>query len=143
MKMPDLEIMIFNQKLKLSYQDNEKHRLIKAVELLNKRWDKLSNLHGRVSDLKIVTLISLELQDLIENFETLKLKNKYFDDNIQILKKEIEIKNKELEKNIETKKKFEKEIKQKNNEISKIEVTLDDINDELLKIKNNLLKSNE
>ena len=134
--MPNLEIMIFNQKLKLSYRDNEKHRLIKAVEILNKRWDKLSNLHGKVSDLKIVTLISLELQDLIENSETLKLKNKNSDENMQILKKE-------LEKCIETKKKLALDIKQKNNEISNIEAVLDDINDELLEIKNNLLKPNE
>ena len=134
--MPNLEIMIFNQKLKLSYQDNEKHRLIKAVEILNKRWNKLSNLHGKVSDFKIVTLISLELQDLVENFETLKLKNKNSGENIQNLKNE-------LSKSIETKRKFDQEIKQKNDEISKIEAALDDINDELLLIKNNILNPNE
>ena len=141
--MPDLEIIIFNQKFKLSYQDNEKQRLIKAVQILNKRWNKFSNLHGRVSDFKIVTLISLELQDLIEDFETLKLKNNKSDDIIQILKNEIEIKNKELEKKIEIEKRFEEEIIKKNEEVSRLEVVLEEINEELLQIKNNLLNSNE
>ena len=52
--MPDLEVIIFNQKLKLSYQENEKQRLVDAVEKLNKNWDKFANLHGKVSDKKII-----------------------------------------------------------------------------------------
>ena len=62
-KMPDLEVKIFNQKINLSYQENEKQRLIIAVEKLNKSWNKFSDLHGKVSDFKIITLISLELQE--------------------------------------------------------------------------------
>ena len=70
--MPDLEVSIFNQKLKLSYKEDEKQRLLKAVETLNNNWNKFSHLHGKVSDLKIVTLISLELQDSIGDIEALK-----------------------------------------------------------------------
>ena len=72
--MPDIDVNVFNQKLKLSYKEEEKQRILKAVEILNNHWNKLSNLHGKVSDLKIATLISLELQDSIE--DTLKLKDK-------------------------------------------------------------------
>ncbi len=70
--MPDLEVSIFNQKLKLSYEEDEKERLLKAVETLNNNWNKFSNLHGKVSDLKIAILISLELQDSIGNIQGLK-----------------------------------------------------------------------
>ena len=65
--MPDMEVKIFNQKIKLSYEDNEKERLLNAVEELNTHWIKFSNLQGKVSDLKIISLITLELQDTILN----------------------------------------------------------------------------
>ncbi len=82
--MPDLDVTIFNQNLKLSYQENEKERLIKAIEILNKSWNKLSNLQGKVSDLKIITLISLELQDSISDY---KDKLNLNQDNVDLLKK--------------------------------------------------------
>ena len=65
--MPEIEVNIFNQRLKLSYQDNEKQRLIDAVEILNKSWGKFSDLHGNFSDFKIITLISLEIQNSSES----------------------------------------------------------------------------
>ena len=137
--MPDIEITIFNQKLKLSYQENEKQRLINAVEVLNKNWNKFSDLHGKVSDLKIITLITLELQDSIENFKALKNKFNLQELNVKSLKKEIEVKNNEFEDSLETINKFKLEIDSKNEEIYKIENLLDEIHDELLQIKSNIL----
>jgi len=137
--MPDIEITIFNQKLKLSYQENEKQRLMNAVEVLNKNWNKFSDLHGKVSDLKIITLITLELQDSIENFKALKNKLNLQELNIESLKKEIEVKNNEFEDSLETINKFKLEIDSKNEEIYKIENLLDEIHDELLQIKSNIL----
>ncbi len=99
--MPELEVIIFNQKLKISYQEDEKIKLLNAVEKLNNHWNKFSHLHGKVSDLKIITLLSLELQDLIADME----------------------------------------IKNNNNEIYQIENTLDDLNNQLLEIKKNILKT--
>ncbi len=95
-KMPDLELTIFNQKLKLSYQENEKERIIKAVETLNNNWNKFSHLHGKVSDLKIATLISLELQDSIGDIQTLKDKLNTKETENELLKKKIELKKKEF-----------------------------------------------
>ena len=134
--MPDLDVTIFNQKLKLSYQENEKERLIKAIEILNKSWNKFSNLHGKVSDLKIITLISLELQDSIGDY---KDKLNLNQDKVDLLKKKIEEKNSEFENSIESINKLKLEIDDKNKEISKIESILDEIHDELLKIKTNIL----
>ena len=87
--MSEIEVTIFNQKLKLSYQDNEKQRLINAVETLNKTWNKFSDLHGKVSDLKIMTLISLELQDSIKSMQILKDKEFQSSSKIELLQQSI------------------------------------------------------
>ena len=115
--MPDLEVIIFNQKLKLSYQENEKQRLIDAVEKLNKNWDKFSNLHGKVSDKKIITLICLELQDTLVDIKVLE-------DKLYKSIKKVEI--------------LEKELSKDNEGISNTEIILDELYEELLQIKNNL-----
>jgi len=134
--MTDLDVTIFNQNLKLSYQKNEKERLIKAIEILNKSWNKFSNLHGKVSDLKIITLISIELQDSIGDY---KDKLNLNQDNVDLLKKKIEEKNREFEKSIETINKLKLEIDDKNKEILKIESILDEMHNELLQIKTNII----
>ena len=134
--MSDLEITIFNQKLKLSYQANEKDKLIKAVDVLNKSWNKYSDLHGKVSDQKITTLISLELQDSIEDY---KDKIDIYKKKIDLLKKEIEEKNKVTQITKEKFNKLKLEIEAKDSEILKIESLLDEIDDGLIQIKNNIL----
>ena len=138
--MPDLEVTVFNQKLKLSYLENEKERLINAINILNKSWKKFSNLHGKVSDLKIITLISLELQDSIEDCEDkIKLQKK----NINLLKQEIEEKNNDLLNTTAQVNKLKLEIETKAKEISKTESVLDEINHELSQIKSNILSHND
>ena len=138
--MPDLEVTVFNQKLKLSYLENEKERLTNAINILNESWKKFSNLHGKVSDLKIITLISLELQDSIGgNEDKIKLQKK----NIDLLKQEIEEKSNDLQNNIEQANKLKLEIEIKEKEICKTESALDEINHELSQIKNYILAHND
>ena len=138
--MPDLEVTVFNQKLKLSYIENEKDRLINAINTLNESWKKFSNLHGKVSDLKIITLISLELQDSIaDNEDKIKLQKK----NIDLLKQEIDEKSNKLQNTIEQVYKLKIEIEIKEKEISKTESVLNEINHELSQIKNNILTHND
>ncbi|MDC0060175.1 Atg14 domain-containing protein [Pelagibacteraceae bacterium] len=138
--MPDLEVNVFNQKLKLSYLEDEKERLTNAINILNESWKKFSNLHGKVSDLKIITLISLELQDSIGDYEDqIKLQKK----NIDLLKQEIEEKNNDLQNMITQVNKLKLEIEIKEKEISKTEIVLDEINHELSQIKNNILAHND
>ena len=138
--MPDLEVTVFNQKLKLSYLENEKERLVNAINILNESWKKFSNLHGKVSDLKIITLISLELQDSIGDYEDkIKLQKK----NIDLFKKEIEEKSKSLQNTIEQVNRLKLEIGTKEKEISKTESILDEINHELSQIKNNILANDD
>ena len=138
--MPDIEVNVFNQKLKLSYKEQEKQRILKAVEILNNNWKKLSNLHGKVSDLKIATLISLELQDSIEDTLELKDKIKAREVEIELLKKEIDFKNKESEEFNKNIQKLDTELNNKNEELSKFENNLDELLNELLEIKKNILK---
>jgi len=135
--MPDLKVTVFNQKLKLSYLENEKERLTNAINILNESWKKFSNLHGKVSDLKIITLISLQLQDsIVDNEDKIKLQKK----NIDILRQEIKEKSSELQSTIEQVNKLKLEIGIKEKEISKTENVLDEINYELSQIKNNISK---
>jgi len=138
--MPDLEVTIFNQKLKLSYQANEKQRLIDAVEILNKNWNKYSDLYGKVSDFKIIALISLELQDSIVDIQVLKNQINKSNTKVEKLKNEIGVKSLELKENIGTIKKYELEFNKNNNEIIKYENILKELYEELLEIKNKLLK---
>ena len=134
--MPDLELTIFNQSLKLSYQENEKERLINAVDVLNQSWNKFSNLHGKVSDQKIITLISLELQDSIRDYENkLKLHIK----NIDLLKQEIKEKSNDLQNTIEKINQLNLQIEDKEKEILKTESVLGEINHELSQIKIKIL----
>ena len=138
--MPDLEVTVFNQKLKLSHLEDEKERLTNAINILNENWKKFSNLHGKVSDLKIITLISLELQDSIGDYEyQIKLQKK----NIDLLKQEIKEKNNELQNTLSNINKLKLEIENKEKEISKTESALDEINHELSQIKNNILAHND
>ena len=133
--MPDLEVSIFNQKLKLSYKEDEKQRLLKAVETLNNNWNKFSHLHGKVSDLKIATLISLELQDELGNIHALK-------EQLNIKETDNELLKKESEESINTIKQIKSEINNKTDELSKLEFVLEEFHIELKQIKNNILKKN-
>ena len=138
--MPDIEVNVFKQKLKLSYREEEKQRILKAVEVLNNNWNKFSHLHGKVSDLKIATLISLELQDSIENINILKDKIKANEADNKLLKKQIDFTKKEFEETNKIIKRLESELNTKNEEFSKFESTLDELLSELLEIKNNIIK---
>ncbi len=137
--MPDIEVIVFNQKLKLSYKEDEKQKILKAVKILNNNWNKFSHLHGKVSDIKIATLISIELQDSIADIQILKESIKFKEDDNASLKKEIELKGKESEEIKKTIKKLNLELNSKNEELSRFENILDELNSELLDIKNIIL----
>ena len=138
--MPDIDVNVFNQKLKLSYQTEEKTRILKAVEVLNNNWNKFSHLHGKVSDLKIATLISLELQDSIENISKLKDEIKAKEADNELLNKQIDFKKKEFEETNKIIKRLETELNTKNEEFIKFENILEELLSELLEIKNNIVK---
>ena len=138
--MADIEVNVFNQKLKLSYREEEKQRILKAVEVLNNNWNKFSHLHGKVSDLKIATLISLELQDSIENINVIDNRVKVLEADNELLKKQINLKEKESEEINKTLKKLDSELNTKNKEFSNFENIVDELLNELLEIKNNIVK---
>ena len=138
--MADIEVSVFNQKLKLSYREEEKQRILNAVEVLNNNWNKFSHLHGKVSDLKIATLISLELQDSIENINVIDNKVKVLEADNELLKKQIDFKEKETKEINKTIKKLDSELNTKNKEFLNFENIVDELLTELLEIKNNLVK---
>ena len=115
--MPDIEVNVFNQKLKLSYQEEEKQRILMAVEILNNNWNKFAHLHGKVSDIKIATLISLELQDSIVDLKILKDELSVKENDNELLKKKIDSKNKEYQELKNNLKKIDSELNFKNEEL--------------------------
>lgn len=138
--MPDLELNVFNQKIKLSYQQNEKEKLISAVEKLNIIWNKFSDLHGKVSDIKILTLITIELQDSIQDFIDLKNNLKKKEDQIKVLNKELDNKKTEINLHSNNLSDLKLELGKKDKEILKIENDLNFIHNALLEIKKNIIK---
>ena len=138
--MPDLEVTVFNQNLKLSYLENEKERLVNAISILNESWKKFSNLHGKVSDLKIITLIALEIQDSIGVNEE---KEKLLKKNVDLLKQETDEKNRVFQNTTEQVNKLKLELEIKVKEILKMESVFDEINHELSQIKKNILAHND
>ncbi len=139
--MPDIEVNVFNQKLNLTYKEDEKNRILKAVEILNQNWNKYSHLQGKVSDIKIATLISLELQDSLEDIKMLKDKIKSKESDYQLLKKEIEFKNRESQEIQKNTNKLESDLNNKSQELSKFDNIIDELLDEVLEIKNDILKN--
>ena len=69
--MPTFKAKIFNQSVDLNYQQGDKPKLLNIIENLNSHWTKYDYLKGKVSDNKILILLTMELQDAI-----LELKNK-------------------------------------------------------------------
>jgi hypothetical protein len=96
--------------------------------------------HGKVSDLKIATLISLELQDSIENINVIDNKVKVLEADNELLKKQINLKEKESKEINKTLKKLDSELNTKNKEYSNFENIVDELLNELLEIKNNIVK---
>ena len=97
-------------------------------------------MHGKVSEKKIITLISLELQDSIRDYEDkLKLQIK----NIDLVKQEIKEKSNDLQNTIEKNNQLKLEIEIKDKEILKTASVLDEINHELSEIKTKILAHND
>ena len=90
-----------------------------------------------------MTLISLELQDSIKSMQILKDKEFQSSSKIELLQKEIITKNALLQVSEEKIKKYENDLNEKKNEISKIEIILDELNIEVSNIKNNILKNKD
>ena len=95
--MATYKAKIFDQSIDLNYKKEDKSKLLRLIDSLNSHWNKFDHLKGRVSDNKILILISLELQDALNDSKKTENKNSEVE-NIKNLQKEDEIRklNREL-----------------------------------------------
>ncbi len=118
--MPVYKAKILNKEINLSYQIDQKDKLVKALNTINEKLKKYDYLNGKISDYQILALLSIELQDNI--FEILEMKEN--DNNIQNKLKFIQNENIKLnDTNIDLNKKnqnFQNEEKFINEEIKEI-----------------------
>ena len=61
--MPIHKTKIFNTTIDISYEKNDKNKLLDLISNLNNRIKKFSELSGKVSDIKIVILAALAIED--------------------------------------------------------------------------------
>ncbi len=116
--MPNIKFKILNKDINLSYELQEKEKLIESTTSINKKLEEYNNLIGKVSDHKILSILAIKLEaELLElkkenNHFLKKIKNKedvnkeniLIKETIYNLKKELrkqEEENKILIKNID------------------------------------------
>lgn len=141
--MPIFKTKIFNQIIDLNYQEEDKSKLLNIVDNLNEHWIKYDNLKGKVSDIKILILLTIELQDALLDLNNKS--NKSNNENLNLNSKNTEIKNltKELILHKDKINKLEAELKNSNIEFKEVNEILDDINSELKGLSKSIIKSYE
>ncbi len=92
--MPNIKFKILNKDINLSYESQEKEKLIESTTSINKKLEEYNNLIGKVSDHKILSILAIKLEaELLElkkenNHFLKKIKNKEDVNKENILHKE-------------------------------------------------------
>ena len=60
--MPVYKASILNREIHLNYEYDQKEKLEKAVDVLNKKLKSFDNQDGKISDSKLLSLIAIKLQ---------------------------------------------------------------------------------
>ena len=132
--MPNIKFKILNKDINLSYESQEKEKLIESTTSINKKLEEYNNLIGKVSDHKILSILAIKLEaELLE----LKKENNYF---LKKIKNKEDV-NKENILNKETIYNLKKELRKQEEENEILIKNIDNILTELNLIIN-LIKQN-
>ena len=132
--MPNIKFKILNKDINLSYESQEKEKLIESTTSINKKLEEYNNLIGKVSDHKILSILAIKLEaELLE----LKKENNHF---LKKIKNKEDI-NKENILNKETIYNLKKELRKQEEENEILIKNIDKILTELNLIIN-LIKQN-
>ena len=132
--MPNIKFKILNKDINLSYESQEKEKLIESTTSINKKLEEYNNLIGKVSDHKILSILAIKLEaELLE----LKKENNHF---LKKIKNKEDI-NKENILNKETIYNLKKELRKQEEENEILIKHIDNILTELNLIIN-LIKQN-
>ena len=132
--MPNIKFKILNKDINLSYESQEKEKLIESTTSINKKLEEYNNLIGKVSDHKILSILAIKLEaELLE----LKKENNHF---LKKIKNKEDV-NKENILNKETIYNLKKELRKQEEENKVLIKNIDNILTELNLIIN-LIKQN-
>ena len=132
--MPNIKFKILNKDISLSYESQEKEKLIESTTSINKKLEEYNNLIGKVSDHKILSILAIKLEaELLE----LKKENNHF---LKKIKNKEDV-NKENILNKETIYNLKKELRKQEEENEILIKNIDNILTELNLIIN-LIKQN-
>ena len=132
--MPNIKLKILNKDINLSYELQEKEKLIESTTSINKKLEEYNNLIGKVSDHKILSILAIKLEaELLE----LKKENNHF---LKKIKNKEDV-NKENILNKETIYNLKKELRKQEEENKILIKNIDNILTELNLIIN-LIKQN-
>ena len=132
--MPNIKFKILNKDINLSYESQEKEKLIESTTSINKKLEEYDNLIGKVSDHKILSILAIKLEaELLE----LKKENNHF---LKKIKNKEDV-NKENILNKETIYNLKKELRKQEEENEILIKNIDNILTELNLIIN-LIKQN-
>ncbi len=117
--MPVFKALILNKEINVNYEENQKVKLIEAINSINSKLESYGNQDGKISDTKLLSFLAIKLQaELLDLEEKTKIE-KNFQNN-----------NDEIGNNYKL-----YELREQNSQLRK-ENSL--INEELLKIKNEI-----
>ena len=141
--MPIFKTKIFDQLIDLNYQEDDKSKLLNLIESLNFHWAKYDHLKGKVSNSKILILLTLELQDALSDLKNISKKNNDKNIKSQPNDKEINKLSKELITHKDKIINLELELKNLNLEFKEVNKILDEINSDLNELSKSIINSYE
>ena len=118
--MPTHKTKIFNTSIDINYEKSDKEKLIGLINNLNNRIKKFNHLNGKVSDIKIIILAALAIEDELLEKNNIFLTNKSLKADLNKNDLKIEKLNSEIINLKDELSLFESELKDKNhNDVSK------------------------
>ena len=118
--MPTHKTKIFNTLIDINYEKSDKEKLIDLINNLNNRIKKFNHLNGKVSDIKIIILAALAIEDELLEKNNIFLTNKSLKADLNKNDLKIEKLNSEIINLKDELSLLESELKNKNhNDVSK------------------------
>ena len=123
--MPVYKVFILNNEISLNYEPDQKNQLVEAIKSIKMKLSNYDNLNGKISDNKLLCLLSIKLQAEILEINN----NKEKENHLNKKNKSSDNKNLSLNNKLYQLQEQNKLLKQENelvnNELSKIQNQID------------------
>ena len=119
--MPIYKAFILNKEINVNYEENQKEKLVEAINAINSKLENFGNQDGKISDSKLLSFLAIKLQAELFDLN----QNKKSEINVEKKFNEFKIENINLNDNLSKLREQNKLLKEEN----------ETINNELLKIE--------